>query len=173
MDSRFGTGKYCTKPKSRRWSFAFFSYIMDTTRVNVQTLVTLNNGGNSFAFGKKLATGLINPYWEKKGTAGLTPDNLVKMYLVTKDNRYLMAATKESSAPSGSDDIFPFKGQSNQTPTRCGSCIVELRDISEAAGRYRGKNSLTKSSGLCEKCGVVKCTKKHLIKLCISFFKSL
>ncbi|XP_063677508.1 uncharacterized protein LOC134813590 [Bolinopsis microptera] len=161
-----------------RSSVAFFSHIMDTTRVNVQNLVTLNNGGNprladSFAFGKKLAMGLINPYLEKKGTAGLTPVNLVKMYLVTKDNRYLMAATKESSAPSHSDDILPFKGQSSQTPARCGSCIVDLRDINEAAGRYRGKNSLTKSSGLCEKCGVVKCTKKHLVKLCISCFKSL
>ena len=145
MDSRFGTGKYCTKPKSRRWSVSFFSYIMDTTRVNVQTLVTLNNGkiprsGDSFAFGKELAMGLINPYLEKKGTEGLTPVNLVKLYLVTKNNRYLMAATKESSAPStasSSDDILPFKGKSSQTPTRCGSCIVELRDISEAAGRYR------------------------------------
>ena len=150
---------------------------MDTTRVNIQTLVTLNNGGSprkvdSFAFGKKLALGLISPYLEKKETAGLTPVNLLKLYLVTNENRYLKAATKESSAPSGSNEILPFKGQSSQTPTRCGSCIVELRDIS-AAERYKGKNSLTKSSGLCEKCGVVKCNKKHLVKLCISCFKSL
>ena len=177
MDSRFSTGKYCSKPTTRRWSIAFFSYIMDTTRVNIQTLVTLNNGGSprkvdSFAFGKKLALGLISPYLEKKETAGLTPVNLLKLYLVTNENRYLKAATKESSAPSGSNEILPFKGQSSQTPTRCGSCIVELRDIS-AAERYKGKNSLTKSSGLCEKCGVVKCNKKHLVKLCISCFKSL
>ena len=48
MDSRFGTGKYCTKPKSRRWSVSFFSYIMDTTRFNVQTLVTLRNWVNNY-----------------------------------------------------------------------------------------------------------------------------
>ena len=47
MDSRCGTGKYCTKPKSWRWSVSFFSYIMDTTRVNVKTLVTLRNWVNN------------------------------------------------------------------------------------------------------------------------------
>ena len=88
---------------------------MDTTIVNIQTLVTLKNGGSPqkvyiFAFWKKLALGLNSPYLEKKGTAGLTHVNLSKLYLVTKENKYLKAATKESSAPSGSNEILPFKG---------------------------------------------------------------
>ena len=41
------------------WSVAVFSYIMDTTRVNIQTLIALNTGTeprkvNSFDFGRNL-----------------------------------------------------------------------------------------------------------------------
>ncbi|KAL5248815.1 hypothetical protein ACHWQZ_G017867 [Mnemiopsis leidyi] len=49
------------------WTVAVFSYLLDTTRVNTQTFVSLNIGKdprkvNSFDFGHKLAMDLIAPH---------------------------------------------------------------------------------------------------------------
>lgn len=178
MDSRFSTSSYCSKPKTRRWTIAFFSYVMDTLRVNIQTLVTLNNGKNprsvnSFEFGKRLAMGLINPFLQQRDISGLSHIILLKMYLLTRDNKYLSAVNSDSSsATSAEGKILPYQGQSSQQAKRCGSCMVELRDIASSDARKKAKNSLCKSSSICERCGIVKCNKKHLVKLCDSCFKS-
>jgi hypothetical protein len=88
MDSRFSTGKYCSK--TRRWSVAFFSYIFDTTRVNVQTLVSLNQEKDprridGFAFGKDFVLALVKPWLQKRETSGMKHNLLLKMYLLTQD----------------------------------------------------------------------------------------
>ena len=114
----FSTCSFCTKPKSRRWSIASFSYVMITCRGNCQTLTTMNNGGdarkvNSFDFGKMLAMEIVMPFLKNTNTAKLSNAILLKMYLVTNDQKYLNAV-------------------------------------------------------LCEKCGSVKCNKRHLVKVCFS-----
>ena len=55
---------YTTSSKSHRWTLAVLAYLLDTLRVNAQSLVALNLGidprlYNSLIFGKKMARGLV------------------------------------------------------------------------------------------------------------------
>lgn len=170
MDSRFSTGKYCSKPKTRRWTIAFFSYLLDTTRVNTQTLCALNNGEDarkvdSFDFGKKFAMDLIGPYLEKRDISRLSSSILVKLFTLTQDRKYLMALLRLHEPPSPAQELA-FCGQSSSQLKRCNVCIRSL-ESSLIDGKIRNKaiGNLTRVGSICEQCSQVRC-KKHLIKLC-------
>ena len=82
MDQRFGN--YTTKSKSRKWTKVVLFYILDTIRVNSQTIYCLVIGieprdSNSFDFGMKLAKALIIPHIENRPLIGLGRSILSKM----------------------------------------------------------------------------------------------
>ena len=84
--------------------------ILDTTRVNIQTVVTLNKGGNprkvdSFDFGKSFALDLIRPYLRKRDISGISHNILMKMYLLTQDMRYLRAVMRMTN-PRAQVNLF-------------------------------------------------------------------
>ena len=174
MDSRFSTGKYCSKPKTRRWSIAFFSYVLDTTRVNAQTICALNTGKNardidSFEFGKNFAMELVKPHIRNRDISRMNQTILVKMLAFTQDNRYLRAILRMHEPPSPSDKP-PHHGQSSSNQKRCDECIRSI-EMNMVTGKIRNKaiGNLTKLSSICEQCGNVRC-KKHLLKICNSCF---
>ena len=74
------------------WSVAVFSYIMDTTRVNIHTLIALNTGKeprkvNSFDFGRKLAMDLLTPHLYSRELTGVPQHIILKTYLLSSYRR--------------------------------------------------------------------------------------
>lgn len=82
VDQRIGG--YSCKPKSSRWTIVAFSFILDTARVNTQTVHAIQNdipvkSVNSFDFGWKLAESLVLPQIQRRSRVGLTKPILLKM----------------------------------------------------------------------------------------------
>ena len=65
LDQRIGT--YTTNTAARRWTMSVFSYLLDTARVNSQTLWALNSYKNPKLINSfQLATDLISAHIKKK-----------------------------------------------------------------------------------------------------------
>ena len=74
IDQRVGT--YSCYTKSRRWTMAAFSHVLDTCRVNASTVFALNKGQDprkqkSFNFVLDLASELILPQIKERRLTGL------------------------------------------------------------------------------------------------------
>ena len=173
MDSRFSSSSYSSKPKTRRWPVAVFSYIMDTTRVNCQTLVSLNNGKNpkeirSFDFGHRLAMSLINPHLYSKELTGIKQTTLLKMHLATSDDRFLRHVMRVCNPEKSLIDALPYRDRDVRTGKRCGECMRAVYSSGHSSKDKRTKiHSLSTVKTRCERCGLFKCNKKHMVKLCL------
>ena len=82
MDQRMG--RYTTKARSNKWTRVIFSYILDTPRVNAQTISALNRGwepksSKSYEFGLYLAKSLVMPLIERRPWTGLQAPTQAKM----------------------------------------------------------------------------------------------
>ena len=168
---RFSTSSYCSKPKSNRWSIAVFSYLMDTTRVNIQTLTSLNKNihpkkVNSFNFGEKLAMDLISPHLYERDLTGVPRTILLKMHLATGNDDFLRHFAGVSF-PQASAEILPYQGELATKGKRCGPCMREVY-TSNCRDKRKKINNLNKPNTKCERCGLVRCSKKHLHKICDS-----
>ena len=113
---RFSSSTYCSKPKCRRWPVAVFSYILDTTRVNIQTLVSLNSGKdprkiNSFEFGHKLAMALITPHLYSRELSGVPRNILLKMHQATGDDCFLRHVMNVCEPSQSVHDELPYRGK--------------------------------------------------------------
>lgn len=100
MDQRMTC--YTVNSKSKRWTIQVLSYILDTARVNGQTLWSLNNGKeptttNSFNFAFTLAEDLIKPFIESRNTKHLPTITKKKVKNVLK------VPTAVHSAPAVED----------------------------------------------------------------------
>lgn len=66
------SGSYTVSVGSRRWTVKIFSYVLDVSRVNSQTVYCLNNGLNprdkemSFKFGWELGLSLVKPLMKER-----------------------------------------------------------------------------------------------------------
>ena len=149
-----------------------FSYLLDTTRVNVQTLVSVNLGKdprkvNSFDFGHKLAMELITPYLYNRELTNVQQNIVLKMHLATSDDRFLGHVMRVGDRSQAAVEGLPFRGQLAKTGKRCGECMRDIYSTGHNKKDKRKKiNGLSKPTTRCEKCGLVKCNKKHLMKLC-------
>lgn len=171
---RFSSCTYSSKPKCRRWSVAVFSYIMDTTRVNIHTLIALNTGKeprkvNSFDFGRKLAMDLLTPHLYSRELTGVPQHIILKTYLATGDARFLRHVMKVCDPTQSVVDNLPHRDKPLKTGRRCGDCKRDICAKSLPSGVKRTQiNGLAKPTTRCEKCGLAKCNKKHLMKVCAS-----
>ncbi len=74
MDQKMSN--YSTRTKSKKWTRSAFSYILDTARINAQTIYAANIGRDvhkldSHKFGWELARELVLPFMEQRSLAGL------------------------------------------------------------------------------------------------------
>ena len=115
---------YTTSSKSHRWTLAVLAYLLDTLRVNAQTLVALNLGidprlYNSLIFGKKMARGLVLEHILRRlGSKDLTAAIRAKMTL------FLGPDFESARRPlPGSGINFEGPGQSRN----CFFCTQEIQ----------------------------------------------
>ena len=102
-----------------------FYYLLDTARINAQTIWSLNHGlnprkTNSYEFGMKVAKALFMPMIMTRPVVGLSSKIRSLCHIVTGNARFL------GSLPDivGQSDSFGSAVSSNKT--RCRQCLAEI-----------------------------------------------
>lgn len=153
VDQRIGF--YTVNTKSRRWSMAAFAYILDTARINAQTIYSINKSvdprkSKSFEFGWELVMSLITPHINtRKSVAGLPRRTITKMNMVL--NLPDLQQTEQQEQ---------FTNYSEK-PNRCSICIenIERPDVTSKCRK------LSTMKSRCCKCGNT-CCKNHMMHIC-------
>ena len=159
MDQRMGT--YTTNSMSPRWIMTSFSYVLDTIRVNAQTILALNTGinprdGNSFKFGWDLAIELVTPYIKTRKALGSQSEKTrMKMQFILNESE---TCNDEQPLPQ---DLFPFPSITEQKK-RCASCIAFLRG---KPGNHKSVSTLLSMKKKCQACGNPTCD-QHSVYVC-------
>ena len=159
MDQRMARRKYSTKAKSNKWTMVGFYYLLDTARINAQTVWSLNNGLNprtskSYEFGMMIAKSLILPMVMTRSLNGLSGKIRSLCYAVTGNARFLTG-----SEDSKSDE---FISALSPSATRCRQCLADIRG---KPGYSASRDKFPKIKSRCQKCSVNLC-RNHLIQLC-------
>ena len=184
VDQRMG--RYSTKPKSNKWTRVVFSYLLDTARVNAQTIWSLNKkirGGprksNSFEFGIDLAKALVLPYIEQRPTNGLQIPIQVKMSMFLKRavGRFTvqdLGAAAGDAPPGDAPPVQAGAGAVVANPKmalkphvvaariRCTMCYEALPRV----GHKAAKDNVSKVNKCCVCCGEPACA-DHTVYLCL------
>jgi hypothetical protein len=150
VDERIGY--YSTNTKSRRWSMAAFEYILDTARINSQTVHALQNAMeprkiNSFEYGWDLAMSLIKPHIRNRSKIGLHSSTKAKINIILGEP-VLQVHDHIDQRPI----LAPKKA-------RCHMCLNNIR----GQGYSKKFRALSKLSTLCGACGNCVC-KLHMNK---------
>ena len=145
IDQRMGF--YSVSTKSRRWTMTGFSYILDTARVNAQSIYCANKNknvrqSNSFELGWELALNLVRPHVMTRNFSKLKTNVITKIRAIAPDALPVLAST---SRPIES---APAKG-------RCVQCLQDRRN---ACKPIRG---LSQVGNVCAKCSNYVC-KQHI-----------
>jgi hypothetical protein len=162
MDQRIGYGT--TNSKSDRWTATAFKYILDTARVNAQTVWSLTNKfdplkTNSFDFGIALAESLIMPHIAQRNTTHFSAALKMKIKCVlgttaTADNN---AATADNNAATEENVTATFSKRS-ESRKRCYMCISDIKETAETKSAKRIKvNRLNLNFSQCQFCGQAIC----------------
>ena len=123
IDQRMGN--YSVNTKSRRWTMSAFSYILDTMRVNAQTMYAINHKedvrpANSFGFGWELALQLVKPYiLLRKNTIKIIPSNILR-----KMNVFLNEPVQEEFRPNENKNNFPKQSDGRNW---CHFCMEQIK----------------------------------------------
>ena len=112
-------GFYSVNTKSRRSPTNLFSYILDTMRVNTQTIFSLNKGDdprktNSFEFCWELVLALVKPHFtsRRENNAGLSNSVSKKMNLILNESEPVIENEEQVNILSNSK-------------SRCYTCLRE------------------------------------------------
>ena len=151
--------KYSTKAKSNKWSMVGFYYLLDTARINSQTIWSLNNNldprtTSSYEFGMRVARSLIIPSILARPLIGLSSTIRSLCYAVTQNARFI--------TPSGSNDSDSLASASSTTAARCHQCLTDIRGTPEYIDK---RNKLNKIKSKCQKCSLNMC-RNHIIIMC-------
>jgi hypothetical protein len=162
-------GNYTTKMKSRKWTMNCFCYLLDTARVNGQSVYCLVKEenvrrSNSYKFAMDLAKALIIPHIlrREKNPQGLQSTILHKMALVLDRNLNL---PKKREAPIQIDRFESFVDREHAK--RCYMCVNAL----PTTGYSKLHSAISKVQTQCGTCGKAIC-KKHMINCCQSCARS-
>jgi len=105
--------------KSRRWTINAFGYILDTARVNAQTIYSLANNLDprkcvSVSFGWNLVKALCTPQIERRKdqVCTLKCNTTSKIYLMLGQNRV--------------EEAVPEVSQGDRKKRRCHSCLESV-----------------------------------------------
>ena len=159
-------GNYTTKMKSKRWPMTAFCFLLDTARVNSQSIWVLANDeeadvrkSNSYKFGMDLVKALIIPHIERRErdhSKNLQRTTLYKMSL-TLDRELRIGKKREAPIQIERFESFVDK----QDAKRCYMCMNAL----PKEGYCKAANSLAKPQTQCTTCGKAVC-RKHLVNIC-------
>lgn len=151
VDQRMGT--YSCKSKSCKWTLVGMTYILDTIRVNSQTVHALHNNKktqdiDSFNFGWSLAEELVMPHVRRRSRMGLSKMTLMKVSIVlAADGRQEPAARAPAANPA--------------QRKRCSTCLAALSGV----GHKINKNKLPKNLSRCSMCQNGVCS-EHMVVRC-------
>ena len=150
-------GAYTVKPKSRRWSVAAFSFILDTVRVNASSVVALNNNENldkvnAFQFGYELIKALVLPSIQRRPKNGLTTSVLRKISLVTGEE-----IDRQPQRHNQGLNHPPISKEAKQ----CKVCYAGTKGKDQKEKKDRMKCI----QSVCQRCGIQHC-RDHLIQVC-------
>lgn len=157
VDQRMGS--FTSKSKSCKWTVNVLAYILDTCRVNAQTVMALTQDThpskvNTFNFGWELAWALIMPHVRSRAQVGL-PKSVkmrVDMLLMSRDE----GLDEAEAGPS----VQNYSGKGMRK--RCAECVAA---IPAGEGHKGAKNKLKKITMQCNTCGNAVCD-KHVLKTC-------
>ena len=152
MDYRMSANT--VKTKSKRWTMSAFAYIMDTFRVNSQTILALSKGedprkSDSTDYAWNLAIELAKPHMERRRAIGG-----LSMYIKRSIDMII-----------GPEEPRPLvRAQENMDlRKRCEQCLSDLRGQHEYKKK---KNKLQKYVTRCVSCHKTVC-KAHCSLICV------
>lgn len=148
---------YSVQSASRRWTMAAFSYVLDTARINSQTMHAINTkcdprSADSFSFGWDLLLELTTPHIRSRNLLGLKNEVLKKINIYIEND--------EMTAGCQNDIPFPSTSSSR---TRCVYCVEAIKGQDYV--KNRNKITPTRQLQQCQKCGKTTCT-THGVFLC-------
>ena len=144
-------GYYTSKAKSSRWSITAFYYIIDTVRVNSQTILALKKGKNprksdSFEFIFSLVKSLVMPHMQRRSLVGLQSS------IVDKIRKFIPKVENPVV-----EQLYPKSGEGGV----CETCNNSIKGV----GYTEGRKKAVRGTSQCQKCGE-KCCRKHLVQVC-------
>ena len=162
-------GNYTTKMKSKKWTLNTFCYLLDTARVNCQSIYCKVKNenvrrSNSYKYAMDLAKALIIPHVERreKDLTGIHSTTKHKMALVLGRDLKL---SKKREAPIQIDKFESFVDKEHAK--RCYMCVNAL----PSTGYTKQHKLISKIQTQCGTCGKAVC-KKHMINCCQSCARS-
>ena len=164
VDQRMAS--YTCKAKSKRWTLPAFSYILDVSRINAATVMSLNKGNDprqidSYDFGMDLALALIRPHVQRRPSIGLQFDVQRKMKLVLGEQQFRIGESSGITTLT----LGQFSAKSG-TRKRCRICS----EIEAGPGQKKRKWDMNKSRNQCQTCGHPSCM-PHCVQICIMCFE--
>lgn len=176
--------KYTTKRKTNKWTHLILSYMLDVTRVNSQSIHSLNHGKkprkeDSFKFGWDLAMQLMTPHIARRMNQKYPRlSRQITLYgteLCEKRGVPLVQAPQPPMGSEGDEDmfasddededeedtlaLFPHSGKTPGKKRRCGICTTESTDRKE-------RSNLTKLKTQCQSCAKP-CCENHSTIICL------
>lgn len=147
---------YSVQCASRRWTMAAFAYVLDTARVNSQTMYAINTkcdprSVDSFNFGWDLVLELTTPHIRSRNLSGLQKEVVKKINLYTEND--------EGTAVCANDNPIIFPSTSNKK--RCVYCV----DAIKGQGYSKNRMKINPIQKQCQKCGKATC-RNHGTFLC-------
>ena len=146
MDYRLGVNT--VKTKSKRWSLSVCAYVLDTIRVNSQTIYAICQGKDprstdSINYGWELSMQLTKPHMERRATGGLTSH--IQRSMIGPAVR-----------------LIQRQPQNPDARRRCDLCVEALRGQPEYKKK---KDKLAKVATRCTTCDKSLC-KAHCSSIC-------
>ena len=178
--------KYTTSTKNRRWSIKTWEYMLDVTRVNSQTIHSLNHGlapsevrkVNSFKFGWDLGISLIKPLcMERKKCItlrksvrslidGLFPNEEISQHALP--GLFGHVDDPQPIEPVRGVNLFPHIAEHDKR-VRCHICV---QNVKQGTGRKAAWDKLPKWKTHCAMCDLSVC-KNHAYNVCNSCSENL
>ena len=179
------TGNYSTSTKSPKWTKKILSYMLDVSRVNSQTIHSLNHNleprkVDSFDYGWSLVLELVTPHIQdrRNNTPGLNKPVTEKMDMYLRlqavpapvpvavpdpavDDQAVQAgvdAVPQDQAPAL--DLLPHP--KTGADRRCKQC---LHNLPTGAEHKAAKNKMHRVASQCQGCQEATC-KNHIVHLC-------
>ena len=153
--------KYTTNTKSNKWTLSAFSYVLDTARVNAQTIFSLNNKKHpretmSFNFGMELAKTLIEPNVKRRDKTFLARPQKIKIDTFLGHTQCVPYAY--------GNELYPQRGKRRA----CSSCVDEF------APEFRTDQhaKVSRTTQQCQRCENSTCH-SHLVQQCSTCYQAV
>ena len=153
--------KYSVKAKSKKWTRCALSYILDSCRVNAQTILAFHQGKmprntDSFQFGWALALALVQPHVARRSRYGQTMSTQAKMNIILGRFNCETGATNYGD----NQNVYPYPSE-DSNKQRCKICY----DATHREGHKKQKDNMGKTKTRCHKCNIAVC-REHLHVVC-------